>query len=113
MERQQQQQGVERDMAGLQQQLQLELLPGWPASMQQVVLTMVVPADAEEVKSHCWTFTPSSPGSRQVTVWLEPHRQRRDLAKGWSRPFRPCPHLPGVWELQGEVQGSNWQGPWW
>jgi hypothetical protein len=103
-----QQQVEEEYVAGLQQQL--PQLPGWPPGMQQVVLHKAECADAEEFKARCWTFTPFSPGSKQISVWLE---QQRGVAQGWSRPFRPCPHLPGVWELQGEVQSSNWQGPWW
>jgi hypothetical protein len=39
---------------------------------------------------------------QKVAIWMEQHDSS---AASWSRPLRPCPHLPGVWELQGRAQG--------
>jgi hypothetical protein len=99
----------EQYMPGVQQQLEQRV--GWPASMQQVVLDMPEHPDIKDLSIHCGTFTPVTPNSRQVTVWLEP---RRGMARGWARPLRPCPHLPGIWELQGEVEDRVClQKHWW
>jgi hypothetical protein len=87
---------------------QLQQVVGWPASLQQVVLWVHPEASIGVCKT--WSFFPPGAGSRQVTVWYE---QQRGTAKGWARPFSPCPYLPGVWELQGEVAGSNWQVQHW
>jgi hypothetical protein len=87
-------------------QEQLQQVVGWPASLQSVVLWMHPRWDISRTCETCsWCFTPAA-GSRLVTVWYE---QQRGMARGWARPFRPCPCLPGVWELQGEVAGRNWQ----
>jgi hypothetical protein len=87
----------------------------WPPSLQSVVLWVHWMAGQSKCKTRSWAFTPpgagsSSSSSRKVTVWYE---QRRGTAERWARPLRPCPHLPGVWELQGEVEGSNWQALYW
>jgi hypothetical protein len=73
----------------------------WPASLQQVVF-WVAGADTNP-QPMCWLFGPTATSSAQFTVWVE---QPSGLAPGWARPFRPCPHLPGVWELQEEEQDS-------
>jgi hypothetical protein len=100
------QQLEEEFVAGLQQQLQQ--LQGWPASMQQVVLDLHADADVQMRKPRCWTFTLVGPGSGEVSVWLEQRRSSVDrLAPGWARPFHPCPHLPGVWELQGPASPAE------
>jgi hypothetical protein len=98
------QQMEEEFVAGLQQQLQQ--LPGWPASLQQVLLDMPPDAPVREGKPHSWTFTPVGRGNGKVSVWLEQSRLL-DFAPGWVRPFRPCPHLPGVWELQGPASPAE------
>jgi hypothetical protein len=49
-------------------------------------------------------LAPAAAGAAGVTVWLE---QQEGFAVGWARPFTPCPHLPGVWELQGPVQSRS------
>jgi hypothetical protein len=73
----------------------------WPASLQTVVFL---------VDALSWTpyFTPMSfvrhpPGytGAGITVWLE---WWDHSAKGWARPFRQAPHLPGLWELQGPAE---------
>lgn len=61
----------------------------------------------------CWQLAPAAGVSGQVTAWLE---QQEGCALGWGRPFCPCPHLPGVWELQGQAEGRPWDqvgGPRW
>jgi hypothetical protein len=90
-----------RSMALVQQHLSgVEV---WPASLQHVVF--VVEGTDINPKPRCWRFGPSATSSAVFTVWVE---QQLGSAPGWARPFRPCPHLPGVWELQEEVQGSCW-----
>jgi hypothetical protein len=50
-----------------------------------------------------WQVTPAEPGAGAVRVFT-------DLSHAGSQPLVPCPHLPGVWELQGELEalGSGW-----
>jgi hypothetical protein len=84
----------------------LEQVQAWPLGLQQV---LVAPPQADGngmhgFKPECWQFTPPVVGGAQFTVWLEVDT---GSASGWVRPFRPCPHLPGVWELQGEVEGQG------
>jgi hypothetical protein len=81
--------------------LELLRVEGWPASLQQVV---VWSSSSGGCKTHSQHFTPSGPSSRRVTVWYE---QWRGTAQRWVRPLPPCPHLAGVWELQGEVAGGS------
>jgi hypothetical protein len=75
----------------------------WPVGLQQVVFWTDGEAYGQRFKPMSWQL--SAPGRTQVTAWLE---QQDKSAPGWARPFRPCPHLPGVWELQGEVDGRPW-----
>jgi hypothetical protein len=77
----------------------------WPVRLQQVLFWAVHIHNTDSFEPMCWQFTPSAPASMQVTAWLE---EKDQSAPGWARPFRPCPHLPGVWELQGEVQSRPW-----
>jgi hypothetical protein len=88
----------------------------WPASLQQVVVLYDLQLDEDffhstRFKPECWQFNSAAPGGGQFSVWLEEdaesHEDVIDMAPGWARPFSPCPHLQGVWELQGEVAGSN------
>jgi hypothetical protein len=52
-----------------------------------------------------WQVTPAVPGAAPITVYTE---EEEWLGHGRSQPVMPCPHLPGVWELQGEVAGSGY-----
>jgi hypothetical protein len=85
----------------------LQEVAGWPASLQQVVLWEAKQVDFLRQATSCWTHTASQPGAARFGVRFED--ADRDgyatVAQGWARPFRPFPHLPGVWELQGEVEG--------
>jgi hypothetical protein len=87
-------------------------VPQWPASLQGVVLWVHWMPGLGDCKTRSWSFTApgASSSGRRVTVWYE---QRRGTAEGWARPFQRCTHLPGVWELQGQVAGSNWQAQYW
>jgi hypothetical protein len=94
---------------GVIEQNLLQQIPEWPASMQQVVVWLPDPWEPlwqriPLLKPVCCQFTAPQPAGLQFSVWLE---QRNATARGWARPFRPCPHLPGVWELQGEVEGGQ------
>jgi hypothetical protein len=77
----------------------LSVITMWPASMQQVVFRV---SGSINLKASCWRFGPTAPGGAEFGVWVE---DPAGLAPGWARPFRPCPHLPGVWELQEEEPG--------
>jgi HPt (histidine-containing phosphotransfer) domain-containing protein len=79
----------------------------WPAQLQQVMFWVDPRSDGDSFQPMWWQFTPPTPGSAAVTVWLE---EPDGSAAGWARPLCPCPHLPGVWELQGEVapEGRAW-----
>jgi hypothetical protein len=101
-----QRQHIEEEyVAGLQQQLQR--VPVWPASMQQVVLDLPEDACVRECKPRCWSFTTVNHGSGQISVWLEQRRGSLPVAPGWARPLYACPHLPGVWELQGPASAPS------
>jgi hypothetical protein len=74
-------------------------LQEWPAQLQQIMFCVEhVVYYYKGFAPVCWQYTPSAPGSAHVNVWLE---YLDESAAGWARPFRPCPHLPRVWELQG------------
>jgi hypothetical protein len=81
----------------------------WPASLEFVVFWMAplgpthCGGDAM-VPPMCWEHTTAGPVSRQLKVWLE--LPACGAAQGWPRPFQPCPHLRGVWELQAPGAGS-------
>jgi hypothetical protein len=94
--------GAESQGLPMQAQVQgvLQQVQAWPASLQQVV--MWVSSDRMGVKRMCCEYIPAVPAGGRFSVWVE---QREGKAAGWARPLRPCPHLPGVWELQGEVEG--------
>jgi hypothetical protein len=88
--------------AVVQQQL-LQRVPAWPAGLQQVLL-MAVRSNVSNFRSECWQYTQAASGGAKFSVWLE---EGIGSAPRWARPFRPCPHLPGVWELQGEFEGHD------
>jgi hypothetical protein len=53
-----------------------------------------------------WQVTPAVPGGAgPIRVYTEEDMWQ---VHGWSQPLVPCPHLPGVWELQGEAQEGGW-----
>jgi hypothetical protein len=71
-----------------------------PAGVQQVVFWAAHDPAVPSFAPMCWQLDVAAPGGVQVTAWLE----EPDLsAAGWRRPMRPCPHLPGAWELQGRL----------
>jgi hypothetical protein len=76
----------------------------WPAGLQQVVVVRRAGSNGTPFKLASWHYSPAAPGGALFSVWLEQHT---GFAPGWAQPLRPCPHLPGVWELQGEVDGSS------
>jgi hypothetical protein len=86
----------------------LQQVADWPASLQQVVFWVAKYSSVNESCPSCWQHTPAQPGAMPFGVWFEEGRSSGDafVAQGWARPFRRCPHLPGVWELQGEVEGG-------
>jgi hypothetical protein len=77
----------------------------WVPGLQQVVFWVETDRYIQAFVPMCWRLPGTGPGSLQVTAWLE---EQDSSAPGWARPFRPCPHLPGVWELQGAAQGKPW-----
>jgi hypothetical protein len=85
-------------------QRMLQQVQAWPAGLQQVVVGFLGGSTYSCYKPECWQVTPAGSGGVQFSVWLE---EETCTARGWARPWQPCPHLPGVWELQGEVAGSN------
>jgi hypothetical protein len=83
-------------------QKHLSNVHAWPASLQQVEFTWY--GGSGNIQPRSWRFGPTATSSAQFNVWVE---QYHGTALGWGRPLRPCPHLPGVWELQGEAPGSS------
>jgi hypothetical protein len=82
----------------------LEQVQPWPAQLQQVMFELEHYFGDASIIPQRWQFA-AAPGGAQVTVWLE----EWDLsARPWARPLLPCPHLPGVWELQGLIPGRAW-----
>jgi hypothetical protein len=82
----------------------LEQVQPWPAQLQQVMFELEHYFGHASIIPQHWQFA-AAPGGAQVTVWLE----ECDLsARRWARPLLPCPHLPGVWELQGLIPGRAW-----
>jgi hypothetical protein len=77
----------------------------WPAGLQQIVFSAEYGRYGDSFQPMCWQLPSAGVGKAQVAVWLE---EQYRLATTWSRPFRPCPHLPGVWELQGAAAGRPW-----
>jgi hypothetical protein len=77
----------------------------WPSSLQQVVFWVTHFPVSGRFKPMCWQLPASAPGRAQVTAWLA---QQGRSASGWARPLRPCPHLPGVWELQSVAPDRPW-----
>jgi hypothetical protein len=106
-DKQLQQQSQQHRMQVYQSRAQ-QLLAGvqqWPGKLRTVI---VQPRDhyvSRCLKPMAWQLTPVAQGSVQVTAWLE---GQNSCAAGWARPLRPCPHLPGVWELQGRAEGRPW-----
>jgi hypothetical protein len=100
---QQQRQWMEAQYRTAQQLLQQVQV--WPASLQQVVFGFSGAGDVQVMPSR-WQHTPSRSGasSQQIAVWLEEDYMCGQLVQHWARPFNPCPHLPGVWELQGQEE---------
>jgi hypothetical protein len=78
----------------------------WPPQLQQVVFQLehMCMMGFHSITPMRWQFG-AAPGNRQITAWLEESDQS---AARWARPFCPCPHLRGVWELQGPVQSRPW-----
>jgi hypothetical protein len=84
----------------------------WPAVWEQVVEGGTHFDDHPRHDRHIITttctscrFTPAAPGAVPITLLTE---ETGWSCHGWSQPLVPCPHLPGVWELQGQVAGSSW-----
>jgi hypothetical protein len=87
----------------------LQQVAEWPASLQQVVFWVVKCLPIIGAGPSYWQHTPAQPGGKPFAVWLEEGDRSggASVAQGWVRPFRPCPHLPGVWELQGECKSMD------
>jgi hypothetical protein len=84
----------------------LQQVQAWPASLQCVVFWVAPVARKWRhtlVRPRCWQHSTGGPVSRQLKVWLE---LPGGAAQGWSRPFWPCPHLQGVWELRAPGLGD-------
>jgi hypothetical protein len=77
----------------------LEKVQAWPAGLQQVLVVWCTFRGCAHPKRECWKFTQAAPGGGKFSVWVEEFHTTI-TAPGWARPFSPCPHLPGVWELQ-------------
>jgi hypothetical protein len=77
-----------------------------PAGLQQAMFSLQPDVDCDSFVPKCWQLPASASGCGQVMVWVE---QQDRSAAGWARPLRPCPHLAGVWELQGPAQSRPWQ----
>jgi hypothetical protein len=86
----------------------LQQVQVWPPGMRRVVVWVGKLTPWQCVAPHHWQHTPSAPGSVPFEVYFEmgDRSGNSEVARGWARPLRPCPHLPGVRELQGEVQGG-------
>jgi hypothetical protein len=80
----------------------LQQVEEWPASLQQVVVQ--VSSGCVGPKRMSFQFTPEGSAGGPFAVWVE---QQEGEAAGWARPLHPCPHLPGVWELQGQAAASS------
>jgi hypothetical protein len=82
-------------------QLLLDGVQAWPPALQQVLFTPSPAFGEPRRKPSSWVHTPPTPGAAPLTVWLE---QDFGQVAGWPRPWQPCPHLPGVWELSSDGQ---------
>jgi hypothetical protein len=80
----------------------LQQVQEWPASLQQVEVW--VTAGSTGAKRMAWEYVSEAPVGGRFSVWLE---QLEGKGAGWGRPLRPCPHLPGVWELQEPLLGRR------
>lgn len=74
----------------------------WPALWQNIIRAGRAAEGAVTPPTH-WLIPPAAPGSASINVFVEEEGWQ---GHGWSQPLVPCPHLPCVWELQGEAQGS-------
>jgi hypothetical protein len=84
------------------------LVQCWPAILQQVLYAVDEPNDSSNggrLQPALWQFTPAVPGAAPVSVRLEADQW---ACQAWSQSLVSCQHLPGVWELQGNPQGSCW-----
>jgi hypothetical protein len=86
----------------------LESVQVWPPGLQQVVLLgwgAGCHGVQGAIKPSGWVHTPSDAGAAPLNVWLE---RESEALPAWPRPWHPCPHLPGVWELPSrEGQGNG------
>jgi hypothetical protein len=78
----------------------VEQVQPWPAGLQQVTFWVKPNLVGSSFKPKLWAQT--APCGTVVAMWLE---RQGGVARGWARPLRSCPHLRGVWELQGPAQG--------
>jgi hypothetical protein len=77
----------------------LQWVQVWPASLQCVVFWMAPVSYKWRHTLICpktWEHSIGGRAQRSIQVWLE---LPGEAADGWSRPFRPCLHLQGVWGL--------------
>jgi hypothetical protein len=86
----------------------LQQVQGWPPALQQVMVWVDKRLANKGVAHLSWQHTPAAPGSVPFGVFfVEGDRfGSSQVARGWPRPFSPCPHLPGVRELRGQVQAG-------
>jgi hypothetical protein len=86
----------------------LQQVQVWPPRLQQLVIWVPQRLAGRGVAPRRWQHTPAAPGSAPFTVFFEEGGRygSSQVAEGWARPLSPCPHLPGVQELAGEVQGG-------
>jgi len=81
----------------------LQTVQVYLGGVQQVLVTFPNGDCGSHFKPKSWQFIPTVPGGVPVSVWVG--EEEDGVAPGWQRPLRPCPHLPGVWELTEEVPG--------
>jgi hypothetical protein len=101
-----QQQAGPRHQARAQEVLQQVQV--WPPRLLQLVVWVEEGRARQGVAPRRWQHTPAAPGAVPFTVFFEEGGRygSSQVAPGWARPLSPCPHLPGVQELQREVQGG-------
>jgi hypothetical protein len=84
----------------------LQQVQAWPASLQCVVFWIAPMSYKWRHTLICpktWEHSIGGRAQGSIQVWLE---LPGEAAQGWPRPFQPCPHLQGVWELQAPGPGS-------
>jgi hypothetical protein len=80
----------------------LQRVCAWPSSLRQVVVLVDRAPGSRNFNDQfgplSWVLKSAAADGAQIKVWLE---WCDGSGQGWSRPWEPAPHLPGVWVMPG------------